>query len=415
MAFFLAHAAAALGIPAKPSYFTQRVDHFSTSAATYQQRFYLNETVFGGAGHPILFIIGGEGAVPPTTGFFYPFIVDILAPKFKALVVEPEHRFYGTSLPDYNVSALQLLTPQQALADAATLILAMQKRYNCGAHGTPTYCPVITIGGSYPGWLSAMMRLRYPGVVDGAYAASAPMNFYAQHVDQYAYYKVITDSAEKAASGCANAVRTAMRLIAETSDIPTLSQKLRLCSPLPSYMASSPAATQIELVMIIAVAFAGLNMGNYPPGPSSRLTKACGTFLDGAKSGTEAALWEALKTFLGGYGGARFRQGHGLVLEPSSPSSSCFNVSTRLPATPAGGGFGTFSCGDWSGCGYGENGLSCVPASTHAHAKRTPSSPFPAAPSFLSWRQKQCVRHTAYLRRRTLVWTPQSKAQDPLS
>ena len=173
MAFFLAHAAAALGIPAKPSYFTQRVDHFSTSAATYQQRFYLNETVFGGAGHPILFIIGGEGTVPPTTGFFYPFIVDILAPKFKALVVEPEHRFYGTSLPDYNVSALQLLTPQQALADAATLILAMQKRYNCGAHGTPTYCPVITIGGSYPGWLSAMMRLRYPGVVDGAYAASA--------------------------------------------------------------------------------------------------------------------------------------------------------------------------------------------------------------------------------------------------
>ena len=88
MALFLTYAAAALGIPAKPSYFTQRVDHFSTSAATYQQRFYLNETVFGGAGHPILFIIGGEGAVSPTTGFFYPFIVDILFPFLCVQVAE---------------------------------------------------------------------------------------------------------------------------------------------------------------------------------------------------------------------------------------------------------------------------------------------------------------------------------------
>ena len=51
-------------------------------------------------------------------------------------------------------------------------------------------CPVITIGGSYPGWLSAMMRLRYPAVVDAAYSASAPMKFYSHEVDQYEYYKV---------------------------------------------------------------------------------------------------------------------------------------------------------------------------------------------------------------------------------
>ena len=41
---------------------------------------------------------------------------------------------------------------------------------------------MITFGGSYPGWMSAMMRLRYPAVVDAAYAASAPMRFYAQQV-----------------------------------------------------------------------------------------------------------------------------------------------------------------------------------------------------------------------------------------
>ena len=51
------------------------------------------------------------------------------------------------------------------------------------------------------------LRLRYPGVVDGAYAASAPMLFYAQRVDQYAYYQRVTDSAERAVPGCAD-VRT---------------------------------------------------------------------------------------------------------------------------------------------------------------------------------------------------------------
>lgn len=37
-----------------------------------------------------------------------------------------------------------------------------------------------TAGGSYPGWLSAMMRIRYPEVVDISYAASAPLGFYSQ-------------------------------------------------------------------------------------------------------------------------------------------------------------------------------------------------------------------------------------------
>lgn len=70
----------------------------------------------------------------------------------------------------------------QALADAAFFVESIRKRYGCMSG--PRRCPVITVGGSYPGWLSGMMRLRYPGVVDMAYAASAPMRFYSQQVDQ---------------------------------------------------------------------------------------------------------------------------------------------------------------------------------------------------------------------------------------
>ncbi|GAB5370385.1 hypothetical protein AAMO2058_001488100, partial [Amorphochlora amoebiformis] len=156
-------------IPAQPHYFSNRVDHFGASVETFEQRYYINDTVFGGPGYPFLVILGGEGAIPPEEGFFYPFIVDTLAPYFKALVLEPEHRFYGISTPE-NVS-LDLLTPMQALADFGAIIQSMRKKYNCTGKDNTARCPVVTIGGSYPGFLSAMMRLRYPDVVDIGYAA----------------------------------------------------------------------------------------------------------------------------------------------------------------------------------------------------------------------------------------------------
>lgn len=45
--------------------------------------------------------MGGEGGIQPSTGIFYPSIKDVMAadPAFNAVVIEPEHRFYGASLP----------------------------------------------------------------------------------------------------------------------------------------------------------------------------------------------------------------------------------------------------------------------------------------------------------------------------
>ena len=74
------------------------------------------------------------------------------------------------------------MTSQEALADAAELIRSTQLARNCSVTGTRGYCPVLVIGASYSGFLAAMMRMRYPAVVDMAYASSAPLKFYSQEV-----------------------------------------------------------------------------------------------------------------------------------------------------------------------------------------------------------------------------------------
>ena len=54
--------------------------------------FYEVDEHFAGPGSPIVCIIGGEGAVPPSTGIFYPWVVQVVAKRLGALVIQPEHR-----------------------------------------------------------------------------------------------------------------------------------------------------------------------------------------------------------------------------------------------------------------------------------------------------------------------------------
>lgn len=95
-------------IPSTPFWFQQKVSHFSASNATYWQRYYINEDHWAGPGNPIFVIMGGEGGISPETGIFYPWVTDILAKEYRGLVIQPEHRFYGESLPFGNASYLPI-------------------------------------------------------------------------------------------------------------------------------------------------------------------------------------------------------------------------------------------------------------------------------------------------------------------
>lgn len=147
------------------------MDHSDPSSGLYSQRYYASTSSFLGPGHPIFLVMGGEGQITPETGLFYPFVVDTLAGELGAAVLQPEHRFYGESqpAPKTNENLSRLMTPAQALLDATSLAASFRASHGCGERGSPAYCPVIAVGGSYPGFLAFALRLAHPEVVDASY------------------------------------------------------------------------------------------------------------------------------------------------------------------------------------------------------------------------------------------------------
>jgi Serine carboxypeptidase S28 len=221
--------------------------------------------------------------------------------------------------------------------DAAELVKHVANDLGCSDDkSSPDYCPVISVGGSYPGFLSAMSRLRFPEVFDMSYAASAPMKFYSQEVSQDDYYNLISDVAEKTIPGCSKAVRDALdsvhRLNADSNYIPAL--EVGICpGTLPAYIDNREIFFE-ELVMMVGYSFANDNMANYPPSPKSLLYRHCQIFLK-----KELTPAEKVKEFL---------------VDRLGTEKDCFDMSQQLPT----GSNATISSGDWSGVGNGASGES---------------------------------------------------------
>jgi Serine carboxypeptidase S28 len=168
----------------QPLWHDQFLDHIgqdtehSHHIKTFKQRFLKKSEHWKGPGYPIFVIMGGEGPIDPP--MLYQFVHDGLAETFGAFVLEPEHRFYGETHPVEHPTLhdfIKYLTPDQALADAVNLIQYTRDELGCHTDPTsPNYCPVITFGGSYPGFLSFALRFRYGDYIDAAYASSAPLH-----------------------------------------------------------------------------------------------------------------------------------------------------------------------------------------------------------------------------------------------
>ncbi|XP_071501714.1 putative serine protease K12H4.7 [Diadema antillarum] len=210
-------------------WFTQQLDHFNdANVRTWKQRFFINDTFYQPGG-PVFLMIGGEGTANPiwmVEGAWIEY-----AREMNAFCLMLEHRYYGKSHPTEDISAqnLQFLSSEQALADLAHFRTVIGREMGLENN------PWISFGGSYPGSLSAWFRLKYPHLVTGAVASSAPVE---AQLDFPEYLEVVRDSlaTSQVGSQCNDAISVATkdieRLMLHMTGWQALSKVFNLCSPL---------------------------------------------------------------------------------------------------------------------------------------------------------------------------------------
>ncbi|GIQ86302.1 peptidase S28, partial [Kipferlia bialata] len=216
---------------------SQLVDHFDkTNTATWSQKFYVNDTFYSPGG-PVLFFLGGEGPESPKTlsGSFY---INTFAEELGALMIAIEHRYYGESMPvdDLSNDNMVYLSSAQALADCASFRAWFPTAYSM--YSTTEDAAWIALGGSYSGNLAAWLRLRYPHLIAGALASSAPVE---ATVDNHMYYDVVQASLSTSSYGqqcpdaLAEAIETVELMVGHESGRMELAHFFHLCMQIDAY------------------------------------------------------------------------------------------------------------------------------------------------------------------------------------
>lgn len=273
-------------------YFTQRLDHFSFKNhknSSFQQRYLINDKYWLGAERmgPIFLYCGNEGYIDwfaVNAGFMWD-----IAPQFGALLVFPEHRYYGESMPYGSQSvaykdgdSLSYLTAEQALADFATLIVDLKKNLSAQA------CPVVLFGGSYGGMLAAWMRLKYPHIAIGALASSAPILQFEDIVPSDIFYNLVSNDFKRESENCFKVIQQSWKALETYGErdegLQNLSKKFRMCRDLKS---------TDEVQDWLSSAYCNLAMVDYPypasflmPLPGYPIKEVC-KVIDSFPNGTD--------------------------------------------------------------------------------------------------------------------------------
>lgn len=261
-------------------FITQQLNHFDPAEAasgSYQQRYFVCASEhFNAQNGSIFFYAGNEADVElylNHTGLMWE-----NARAFQALVVFAEHRYFGKSIPfppETLLDNMQFLSSTQALADFAVLIDALKVELKADV-------PVIGFGGSYGGMLAAWLRMKYPNVVDGVIAASAPVLAFGgdiEHpVDSEGFQRVSAFDMSPAAGASTNCIPNVRRAIASFTEIGQTPAGRRHLATLFRLCDVDSLQTQDDvtgLVYSAIGAFGNMAMGNYPY-PSAYITEGQG-------------------------------------------------------------------------------------------------------------------------------------------
>ncbi|KNC53997.1 prolylcarboxypeptidase [Thecamonas trahens ATCC 50062] len=292
-------------------WFDQILDHFEftvEASMTFKQRYLVSTKHFNASRPAIFFYTGNEG---PITGFAGNLgQIWENAADLGAAVIFAEHRYYGETLPfgeaTFNTTEnLRWLTSEQALSDYVLLIAALKDPASSHYLGQGAEnAAVITFGGSYGGLLSAYIRIKYPGVVAGAVASSAPIWLFPETQPAGGFLgwvtKTFTAQCPQSIKPIRSTWETMLQMAATPTGLKQLSSTFSLCQPL-----SSLAQMEAGLWMRIEAALIYLAMADYPypvdyfgPLPGNPVETVC-PFFDGVGTGDDAveALASAVALF----------------------------------------------------------------------------------------------------------------------
>nr|AVA09673.1 putative effector protein [Heterodera avenae] len=281
-------------------YHNMPIDHFSFGdTRTFQMRYLLNTDHFHNKNAPIFFYTGNEGSIEgfaENTGFMWD-----IAPEFGAAVVFAEHRFYGKTQPFGNESYTKLenlgyLSSEQALADFAQLIDYLKNEKLANAK----HSPVIGFGGSYGGMLTAWMRIKYPHLMDGGIASSAPVFWFVNvpTPPEDSYDKIVSRTFVN--SGCSvEGIKQSMDAIRElaktTNGRRFLNEKFRLSpkslveSPSDGDLLANSVKDVIETLAMVDYPYPASFLAALPGWPVQEACKAYSTRLTSEHSLAMAA------------------------------------------------------------------------------------------------------------------------------
>eukprot|EP00615_Pteridomonas_danica_P000926 CAMPEP_0114356294 /NCGR_PEP_ID=MMETSP0101-20121206/20855_1 /TAXON_ID=38822 ORGANISM="Pteridomonas danica, Strain PT" /NCGR_SAMPLE_ID=MMETSP0101 /ASSEMBLY_ACC=CAM_ASM_000211 /LENGTH=549 /DNA_ID=CAMNT_0001498657 /DNA_START=28 /DNA_END=1677 /DNA_ORIENTATION=+ len=229
LSLVVASKATAMSVDYTEMFFNQSLDHFHADEHTkWEHRYLFSDAYWDGSGAlengckgPILFYTGNEGDV---TGFWDSngFMIDYLAPKWNALLIFAEERYYGKSMPfgddSYLPENLGYLSTSQVLEDYVELIEYLKSTLDNAIN-----CPVIAFGGSYGGTLTTLLRVNHPSSIIGGLAASAPIGYYdidgwdIHNVNEYTWSDIVTKDYNEADPKCLNAIQTSIDVINKAS------------------------------------------------------------------------------------------------------------------------------------------------------------------------------------------------------
>ena len=267
-------------------WFDQNIDHFTfVNNATFKQRYLINKSHWE-PGSVIFLYCGNEADIEyfaKTMG-----LLREAAPEFNAMIVFAEQRYEGRSLP-FGVKSLSdpkytgYLTSSQVLADYSKLINFIESN-TAGEKDSP----VVAFGGSLGGQYASWLRMKYPSIIAGAIASSAPPFQFS--TDCGTQYSLVTKAFENdGGRECVEVIRRSWKALGQLSSnkkgLAFISKTFSLCEPLRKF------EDAYRLRDKLALSYLFLAMENYPHPTSSKpawpINAVCSNIKDVKRDGRE--------------------------------------------------------------------------------------------------------------------------------